>query len=103
MTSSLHIFSDFVTMQVDYSNSDDLEEIWENIQRVAKTCSKLNEFAVEGKLGRFIKIIYFGSRKVNCLWKYIVGSLSDPVVVYGCFYLWNTELIKEFSNSVLSF
>ena len=47
------IFPDYVTIQVDYSSSDDLEEIWESIRGVAKTCSKLNEFAVEGKLFRY--------------------------------------------------
>ena len=43
------LYANYVTMQLEYSNPDDLEEIFEDVKKVAKTCSQLDEFAINGK------------------------------------------------------
>jgi hypothetical protein len=43
------LYADYVTMQLEYSDPDDLEKILDDVKKVAKSCSQLDEFAVHGK------------------------------------------------------
>ena len=43
------LYADHVTMQLEYSNPDDLDDILRDVQTFAKTCSQLNDFTVQGE------------------------------------------------------
>ena len=42
------LYADYVTMQLEYSDPDDLEKILDDVKKFAKSCSQLDEFAVHG-------------------------------------------------------
>ena len=42
------MYTDHVTMQLEYSHPDDLAEILQEVKRVAKTCSLLDDYTVQG-------------------------------------------------------
>ena len=42
------IYSDHVTMQLEYSSPDDLAGILQDVKRVARTCSLLDDYSVQG-------------------------------------------------------